>query len=141
MKAGGEVLTRKLRRIAPLVLHHVRPALEKAASELVGLMRQMAPEHLKPHIKWTWGAAPRGAFTIDRITGGDADLRITIYVGKRWAHWWEFGTADRYTKAGRYSGRITPQPFFWPAYRLLKRRNQRRIRTAMNRAVREAMAG
>lgn len=32
------------------------------------------------------------------------------------AHLIEFGTADRYTKAGAYKGRVVPEPFMRPAW-------------------------
>lgn len=141
IQQDGQRFARKLRRAPVLVARHMRPAMETGATEMVAMMRQFAPEFLRDSIKWKWGAAPRGAVILDRV-GGRGDLQISIYSADRRAHWWEFGTADRYQKStGRYVGRITAQPFFWPAYRLLRRRVRRRMNAAMRRGIREAMAG
>lgn len=37
--------------------------------------------------------------------------------GRRYVnpYWWEFGTAERHTAGGKYTGKISPQPFFRPA--------------------------
>lgn len=139
---GAAALERKMLAAPRAVARAVRPAMEKSADEMVALMRSFAPAWLRPSIKWTWGGAPEGA-TVFGGFGGDvhADLRITIYSDDHRAAWFEFGTGPRYhKKTGRYTGRITAQPFFWPAYRMLKDRASRRIIRAMRKALRETMA-
>jgi hypothetical protein len=141
MKADGERFARRLTNVPAVVQRHVRPALEKSAAEMVAAMRQLAPDWLAPSIKWTWGEAPAGAFTLHALGGAESgNLRITIYSADFRARWFEFGTGDRYQKStGRYTGRITATPFFWPGFRLVQKRAQRRIAAAVSRAVREAM--
>lgn len=119
--------------------------MELGAEEMVRDMRAAAPYdaatpdgiHLRDHIGWTWGDAPAGAFTMGEIRSGkDAGveysaLRITVYAnpkdkkGRPYASWVEFGT-----KSGN-----TARPFFWPVYRLHKRR----IRARVLKAIREEL--
>lgn len=139
---GAARFARKLRRAPQLVGRYLPPAMEKSATEMVAMMQRFAPDHLKDKIEWTWGDAPEGARVIGRVGKKTDDLRITVFVDSAWAHWWEFGTAERYQKTtGRYAGRIEAEPFFWVSYRLLKKRIQRRLKAAMRKAIKEAMRG
>ena len=144
MAADGARLARKMRRVSALLERHVTAAMESGAEEMVGAMRGFAPDWLRPSIKWTWGDAPSGALVIDALGGGSEAqaLKITIYSDDYRARWFEFGTGERVQKStGRRVGRITAQPFFWPGYRLLRRRVRSSISRAVSRAFREAMAG
>lgn len=143
MRADGDRLARKFQRLPGLMNRYVRAALEQGANEMVDLIRQLAPDWLRPSIKWSWGGAPKGSVVLDSLGGGASGaLRVAIYSTDSRARRFEFGTGDRYQKStGRYAGRITAQPFFWPGYRLLRRRARTRITRAVNRAIREAMAG
>lgn len=111
----------------------VGPALLDAANELAALQRQLAPEKtgkLKRSIAVTGpGEAtpaysqPGGSMTVPEnaaaVTVGNPDVRYPHLV--------EHGTAD------------TPaMPFFWPAYRLLRKRLGTKIKRAVGKAVREA---
>ena len=117
--------------------------LERGAEEMVQEMRRLAPRdpkpdgiHLADHIGWTWGDAPAGSFTLGEVNTGPnagaeyAALRITIYAnpkdakGRAYASWVEFGTR-----------RSAASAFFWPAYRL----HRRRIRSRIRKAIKEAL--
>lgn len=134
-------LEQKLTRSIPQAVRlRVREAMEKGAQEVVATMRGMAPDWLRDKVNWTWGDAPAGAMVLGNFAGG-GDYRITFYVDDYRAAWFEFGTADRVQKStGRRVGRIVPQPFFWPAWRLNRRRVRSRITRAMNKAIREGVA-
>lgn len=57
------------------------------------------------------------------------DNAVAITVG---------GTDVRYPHLVEYGTSNTPaQPFFWPAYRLLKKRIRNRIKRSISKAVRE----
>lgn len=142
MQADGQKFAERLRSLPQLIERHVKPVMASSADEIVRAMQSLAPNHLKNKISWTWGAPPAGTTVMLHLGEADVDdFRITIYCSDRRAHWWEFGTADRYQKTtGRYSGRITAQPFFYPAFRLLRAKSRRRIRTAVRKAIKEAMS-
>jgi HK97 gp10 family phage protein len=97
----------------------------------VALAKRLCPVDdgtLRDSIGWTWGDAPAGSMVLAATKG--AALRITIYAGNDeafYARWVEFGTAN-----------ALPQGFFLPAYRMLKKRANGRIKRAVNKAVKDA---
>lgn len=111
----------------------IKPALMKSAEEIADMQRRLAPRdegELIESIKVTGpGEAtppysqPGGATTVPEnavaITVGNSDVR--------YPHLQEYGTSKQ-----------AAQPFFWPAYRLLKKRTQGRIKRAIGKAIREA---
>lgn len=124
---------------------------------------------LRDSIGWAWGDAPRGAILIDKLSGRSLGKdRIVIYAGNAkayYAAWVEFGTAphslvlnasvkraasgsrlnERRQRQGLESGKYHPgataHPFFFPAYRALKRRIRNRITRATRKALREIGSG
>lgn len=126
-------LTKKLEeRIPEKVREAVAPALEKSGTELVGTMRHLAPHDsgaLERSIVMTPGgqstpaySQPGGSQVVPvgavAVTAGNVDVRYPHLV--------EYGTTE--TRA---------QPYFWPAYRLLKKRMTNRTKRALGKAVRE----
>ncbi|WP_417794594.1 HK97-gp10 family putative phage morphogenesis protein [Terasakiella pusilla] len=131
-------LEAKLKRATDAVDRATTRAMERAADELVRLMKSLVPVEegdLRASIGWTWGAAPDGATASDSISSGEK--KITIYAGvgldiPAIARWVEFGTEPHSvakgggTKAGKSAlakGGGVPHPgakahpYFWPAYR------------------------
>lgn len=136
---GTDALIRRFNAIPVSVRTAAQQALEQSAAEMVAMMRQFAPEFLRDKIEWTLGNAPAGSVVLIRAGARTRGaLRVTIYVADYRAHWFEFGTADRVQKkTGRSTGRIAPQPYFWPSYRALRRRVRSRLTRAVNKAIRE----
>ena len=115
--------------------------LEQNAEELVAEMKQNAPElsgELRESIGWTWGDAPEGSMAIGTVRGGDETLQITIYAGNektivknksggkfQLAKLQEFGTKN-----------MAANPFFYPVYRLRKRRLKSRLTRNVNKVIR-----
>lgn len=138
-----ERLKRKLLALAPEIKKQIQPALEKGAQEIVDLATHLAPVDigaLRNSIDWTWGPAPRGAITIARglHSGGLNDLKanllITVYAGNErayYARWVEFGT-----RSGNPA-----QPFFFPAYRTMRKSVKNRIARAAINAIRKVASG
>ncbi|MDR7147054.1 HK97-gp10 family putative phage morphogenesis protein [Rhizobium sp. BE258] len=130
---GLGTFQRRMRAIPVAVKEAARAAMAKGADEIVAAAKAYAPVDdgaLQDSIGWTWGDAPEGSFAI--ATQGTGDLRITIYAGNKdafYARWVEFGTTEN-----------TAQPFFFPAYRLLKKRTANRVKRAINKAIRKAWA-
>jgi HK97 gp10 family phage protein len=104
--------------------------MEKSAQEIVALAKHLCPVDsgdLRDSIGWTWGDAPAGSMVL-ASTGGAA-LRITIYAGDSdafYARWLEFGTV-----------KMAAHPYFFPAYRTLRKRVKGRTKRAINKAVKQ----
>ena len=133
MSAQLDRLKKRLDAIPTGVKEAVQPALMRSGDELLARMNQLAPVRtgaLRTSITVTPAgektpaySQPGGSMTVPEnavaVTVGDTETR--------YAHLVEYGTAD------------TPaQPFFWPAYRLLKKRMANRIKRAISKAVRES---
>lgn len=138
-------LNRRFKAIPAALRVPVRVEMEKQADDLVRLMKSLAPNRrIADSIEWTWGAAPKDATVLAQSESADR-MRITVFVRigagdtKGWdGHWWEFGTAERIQKTtGRKTGRMTAQPFFFPAFRA----NRRRIKSGITRAMNKALKG
>lgn len=122
----------RMRAIPKAVRVATVPALMKGAEEIASAMVSLAPEKsgdLKRSIAITGPnqrtppySQPGGSMVLDEnevaITVGNSDVR--------YAHLVEYGTA-----------KANAQPFFWPAYRLMKKRATGRIKRAMTKAIRE----
>lgn len=137
---GAADLQRRWSAIPRRVRAAVRETLEKTATEIVADMESVKPLP-EIEIKWTWGAAPKGSISMGDFGSEEGEEnRITIYA---WApdfaaSWFEHGTAPRYTKTGKFTGQIIAQPFFYPIWRLWRRRIKTRITRAINKALKSA---
>ncbi|WP_200898747.1 HK97-gp10 family putative phage morphogenesis protein [Candidatus Rhodobacter oscarellae] len=110
-------------------------ALEKGAQEIVDMARSLAPVDsgdLRDSIGWTWGDAPKGSLVLGAVGGQEyGTLRITVYAGNDdafYAAWQEFGTQNQ-----------RAHPYFFPAYRSLRRRVRSRITRDINKAIKKGM--
>lgn len=127
-----ERMSKRLLAVPKEVRQAVQPALLRSGEELAALQRQLAPEDegdLKESIAVTPGgqktppySQPGGSMTVPEnavaVTAGNTDVR--------YPHLQEHGTTFH-----------PAQPFFWPAYRLLRKRLTGRIKRAIGKAVRE----
>ncbi|RXV64948.1 hypothetical protein C6W92_06065 [Roseovarius sp. A46] len=107
-------------------------ATEKGADEIARMAETLAPEDtgdLVGSIAVTVGpkntpahSHPGGTRTVPEgaaaVTAGNGDVR--------YAHLVEFGTR-----------KAPAQPFFWPAFRVLRKRSETRIKRAMTKAIKE----
>lgn len=123
---------RRMNLIPVKVREAVQPALLQGAHEIADAMESLAPEKtgdLKNSITVTGpgGATPPysqpgGAMVVPSnaaaITVGSTDVR--------YAHLVEFGTKN-----------APAQPFFWPAFRLTRKRAAARVKRAISKAIRE----
>lgn len=135
-------------------------AMEQGATEMVALMKSLAPKKsgkLAASIGWTWGDAPKGALALGKMRGRGATGRkyITIYAGggdAYYARFIEFGTqshtitaknapalhlhGDIFVEEVEHPGSAA-QPFFYPAYRALRKRVRGRITRQMKKAIKD----
>ena len=110
---------KKLRAVPVAARKAMRQQLRANAVELVATMKGFAPVEdgdLRESIDW-------------HDTSDASRISVKVTAGSRKAFygvWVEFG-----------HGNAAPRPFFWPAYRLKRRRFKSRI----SRAVKKAIAG
>lgn len=129
---GREKLRRRFNALPELAKRHVRDSMVTGADEIVAMQKRLAPEEdgdLKDAIHWAWRKARIGLMSIG-IRAGNAKVR--------YAHLVEFGTRP-HKAGGRFAGAqhpgTSPRPFFWPAYRALKKRVLGRIKRGLRKAV------
>src|SRR5262245_22399491 len=112
----------------------VMPALEKSGQELVATMKQLAePSRDTGDLIDSIVMTPAGQTTPPYSQPGGSKIvpenAVLVTAGNkdvRYPHLVEYGTA-----------KAPAQPFFWPAYRLLKRKIGSRIKRSIGKAVRE----
>jgi HK97 gp10 family phage protein len=129
---------RKMRKAAVTPREKVLPALLESAHELADLQRRFAEQsrdtgNLIASIAVTGPGQQTPAYSQpggSRVAGENEAL---VTVGDdltRYPHLVEYGTAH-----------AEAQPFFWPAYRLLRKRIIGRINRTAKKAVRDAWKG
>lgn len=136
--SGLSRLQRRLAAIPKAAKEAALPALTKSGDELVALMRQLARED-EGDLKDSIVATPAGRSTPpysqpggERVVPENAVMVTAGNEAVRYPHLVEYG------HAGGFGGSIVPPyPFFWPAFRLLKRKLANRIRRGVGKAVRE----
>jgi HK97 gp10 family phage protein len=134
MSGGGlSSFQKRMRAIPRSVRRAVDPALLQGGYEIADAMEALAPEDtgdLKGSIAVTPGgqatppySAPGGTHIVPEnqvaVTAGNSDVRYPHLV--------EYGTSD-----------AMAQPFFWPGFRLARKKAENRIKRVMRKAIREA---
>ncbi len=123
-------LERRLEAIPKAVRQAVFPALETSGRELAATMRKLAPEDegdLKASIAVTMPGHATPAYSQPGGSRVANDNEVIVTVGNesvRYAHLVEYGTAHAHA-----------QPFFWPAFRILRKRIEGRIKRSIGKAV------
>lgn len=129
---GKERLFNKLKAAVPEIEREMKAAGEKSANELAAKARAWVPVRsgkLRDSIVVTGPgkqtppySQPGGSMTVPStahaVTVGNTDVR--------YGHLVEYG-----------AGKAPAQPFFWPAYRLYRRRFTGRFTRAMNKAIKK----
>lgn len=149
-------LERRLKAIPKAVKKGVRAAVEAGAGEVVAAQRRLAPKKsgkLARSIRYTMGdqSPPRYAALKSEGQRGDPETTAIITAGNsevRTAHITEFGSAP-HVQGGIFEGAepavthpgTDPQPFFYPGYRLTKKRVKSRVSRAVSKAARDAAGG
>ncbi|MBB1498465.1 HK97-gp10 family putative phage morphogenesis protein [Paracoccus sp. MC1862] len=138
MSDGGlKSFQKRMRAIPQAARNAVQPALVKSAEEIAALQRAMAPDDPKtsaPDLKSSIAVTgpgqttppysqPGGSMVVPEnmaaITAGNTDVR--------YPHLQEYGTTFH-----------AAQPFFWPGFRLGRKRALDRIKRSIGKAIREA---
>ena len=136
---GLDKLKKKFGALPEEMQAAIRLASEQGAQEMVDMAQRLVPVDtgsLKASIAWTHGNPPGGSIGFAagrRKAGEEVTDRISIYAGDAdayYARWVEFGTLGR-----------PASPFFFPAFRALKKRMRSRNTRAMNKVARKVAAG
>lgn len=130
---------RRMRAVPEAARRAVVPALVKSADEVADVMRATVPvddgdllDSIKvtgPGLSTPPYSQPGGSMVVPEltaaITAGNADVR--------YAHLVEYGHGN-----GFGGTTVPPHPFFWPSFRLTRKRALNRIKRAVGKAIREA---
>lgn len=152
-------LKKRIAALAPETRDEVQAALLKSGKDMASTARRFVPVRsgaLRDSIGVTVGEySPENANVRGVSTGGGHDLAVTVHAGDAkafYAAWVEFGTKPHSvakgggTKAGQAKARAgsgkthpgaAPAPYFFPAYRLTKKRALARIKRAVSKAARK----
>lgn len=129
--SGRARVDRMLSGATLAALAEVQPALLRAGNRIANTMRQLAPEDTGD-LKNSIAVTPAGQSTPPYSQPGGESVvpanQVAITAGNtevRYAHLAEFGTA-----------KAPAQPFFWPGFRLERRRATNAIRRSIAKAVR-----
>jgi HK97 gp10 family phage protein len=112
------------------------PALVKSAEELAAAQRALAPVDtgkLRDSIAVTLPGQSTPPYSMEgglRMANTTEAIVTAGNDGVRYAHLVEYGTKES-----------EAEPFFWPAYRLLRDRIKNRIRRAAKKAVKDGFNG
>jgi HK97 gp10 family phage protein len=143
---------RLLRKMAALPGHvrsALRQALAESADEITDMQRRLAPVkdgHLRNSIGSTFGTHTPDNPNVRGVTAAagpaDPDLTVVIHAGDEkafYAAFVEFGTQaheqPNNPRIGYQHPGATAQPFFYPAYRALKKRVKSRLTKAAKQAA------
>lgn len=153
---GLAEMRRRMRAIPREARVTIRRQLDKNASEIVANARRFAPTRtgaLKRSIDKTFGKYTANNGNVRSVGGGgsgvqDPDLTVTIHAGDATA-WYaalvEFGTAPHdqpnNPRSGHHHPGASAHPYFFPAWRLGKRRAKSGLARAIKRAAQKAASG
>lgn len=149
-----ERLKRKLAALPKRARAEIHKALEKGAEEIKTTARNLVPVSsgdLRESIDYTFGKFEADNPNVRGVQAGggleDPELSVTIHAGDEKAYYAafvEFGTKP-HEQGGLFAGAQHPgtkaQPYFFTAYRLLKKRVKSRIARATRKAARDVAAG
>jgi HK97 gp10 family phage protein len=120
---------RRMKHLRRGIRETVGPAVEKGGDEFVATAKRLAPVedgNLRDSIR----AEDKTDLGVTVKAGGPATTRNTTKYPYDYALGVEFGTQ-----------KSPAQPYFYPAYRLVKKRVTGRIRRALGQALKETFSG
>lgn len=140
---GAKSLVKKLVAMPAKARKEISEAIEKGATELVSLQKAAVPVktgRLKSSIKWQWGgheiySALRGDAKLSAvITAGGKATTVPVRKGQSPSYDYALGM--------EFGNKRSPSnPYFFPSYRLIKRRIKGRVTRAANKAAKTVAAG
>lgn len=138
-----DALLKKLGKLAPATFAALADANRQTADEMVDTARALVPKRTGRLAASIVATGPGGTPPAYSQGGGHQAVPEGSYIVSagnsktRYAHLVEYGTAA-HDNAGKFKGTHNPgtkaRPFFWPAYRLIRRK----MRSRATRAIRKA---
>lgn len=137
----------KLRQLVPEADAALTRVNGEAAAEMAALAKSYVPVRtgrLRDSITVTPpGGSPPGHSQGARIVPPGSFMVTAGNSGVRYPHLVEFGS-KAHRAGGRFEGAEHPgtaaQPYFWPAYRLIRRRHRARAGRALGASIRKVAA-
>lgn len=147
-KQSTDAIAKRLAAIPAEIVAAIQPAIRKSVDEVAADARALAEAtrrtgNLISTIDATGPGQTTPAFASDGGTRTAGPLQGFVTAGDpdaRHGHLVEFGTGERHHADGGSTGKMPAQPFLLPAWRLNRARVQRRINTAIGKAIRGASA-
>jgi len=125
-------LQKRLDAIPAAIKKAVEPALRQSGEELVASMRNLAPVDtgdLRDSIKYTMPGNSTPPYSQPGGSTVAAENQVLVTAGNtdvRYPHLVEYGTAD-----------TSAQPFFWPAFRLKRKKLANRIKRRIGKVIKD----
>ncbi len=135
-----------MRAIPTVVRAAVAPALVKGAEEVAEMQRNLAPEDsgaLKDSITVTPPGQATPAYSQPGGSRVANELEAIVTAGNeavRYPHLIEYGHKGGFVKGadqGARGAEVPAQPFFWPGFRLTRKRAANRIKRAIGKAIKD----
>jgi len=143
-------LQKRLSAIPKKVKADVQPALLKGAEDMVADMKRLAPRDDGDLIESITSTAAGHKTPAHSQPGGSAvvpDNAVAVTAGNtkvRYAHLVEYGSRS-HVNGGLFAGTTRPgteaSPYFWPGYRLNRKKVAARIKRAVGKAVKGHNSG
>lgn len=145
-RQSSEAIAKRLAAIPAEIIAKVQPAIRKSVEEVAADAAALAEASRSTGslVESIEATGPNEATPAYASEGGQRtahDLQGFVTAGNpeaRHGHLVEFGTAPRIRRDGSTTGTMPALPFLLPAWRLNRTRVQRRINSAVNKAIREA---
>ena len=145
-----EKMLAKLKALPAAVRSEIKQAMAQSADEITAMQKRLVPVRtgaLRDSIKQTWGNKPglsSAGLAVGGAKGGDPDLTVWFTAGGGRDGWYarfvEFGTSA-HEAGGKFKGAMHPgtsaRPFFYPAWRSLRKRTKSRLTRAANKAIKK----
>lgn len=143
---GLKQLSRRLKAIPVKARQAAEKSILKSADELADMQRRLSPVD-DGDLRESITVTPPGATTPPYSQPGGSKtagpLQAIVTAGNskvRYAHLVEFGAAP-HIAGGIFAGAQHPgapaQPFFWPSYRVLRKRIKNRTSRTIRKAIRD----
>lgn len=145
-RMSSDALAKRLAALPAEIIARVQPAIVKSVKEVAADARTLAEASRSTGslVESIEATGPNGTTPAYASEGGQRtahDLQGFVTAGNpdaRHGHLIEFGTEERHHKDGTSTGTMPAKPFLLPSWRLNRARVERRINTAIRRAIREA---
>lgn len=145
-RLSSDALAKRLAALPTELVAKIQPAIVKSVNEVAADARTLAEASrntgsLVESIEATGPNQTTPAYATEGGKRTAHPLQGFVTAGSpdaRHGHLVEFGTEERHHKDGTSTGIMPAKPFLLPAWRLNRARVERRLNTAIRKAIREA---